>query len=584
MDAGVTKTQWDRCPPGPQRQVDDGWSGSAFGKRDPRRLVAQHPAVERPDAIDVGGDAFDAMLGDHRRHAELGNQPEHDLQDVLGRLRVELRGRLVEDERIRVHDERSRDGDALAFAAREGVDTTTPQRVDADLVDHFLDALAHQRPREPEVLETKRQLGTHIGFVFQHPDAQFVLEDVEAELAFGLENLGLNRSLMRKRVEEVIDQVGINPLRRRRIDSLSGGERQRVAIAAALAMHPDALVLDEPTSQLDPQAAEDVLQVVLRLVAELGMTTVIAEHRVERIAPFVDRIWTLDAGVLRDQPPRIALAEGGARPPVVDLALRAGWTPIPLGLRDARVFAQRLPADPTPRPSPARGEGDFRDGADPVVCRVEGLDHRYDAAPAVQGLSLTLRRGQVVALMGRNGSGKTTLLRLIAGLMRPQRGSITHDGVAAYVPQDADSLLFAPTVDEELRGQSAEVVAPFAAWLHRYPRDLSSGERQQLAIALMGARADLLLLDEPTRGLDPAVKRALSAYLRTRASGGAAILVATHDVEWAARTADRVLLMADGEIYADGPPAMVLSDSLVFATQISKLVGRGWLLPEEVPL
>jgi energy-coupling factor transport system ATP-binding protein len=212
------------------------------------------------------------------------------------------------------------------------------------------------------------------------------------------------------------------------------------------------------------------------------------------------------------------------------------------------------------------------------------LDHRYDAVPAVHGVSLTLCRGEVVALMGRNGSGKTTLLRLISGLMRPQRGTVTHEGVAAYVPQDADSLLFAPTVDEELRGQSAEVVAPFAAWLHRYPRDLSSGERQQLAIALMGARADLLLLDEPTRGLDPQVKRALSAYLRTRAGAGAGILVATHDVEWAARTADRILLMADGEIYADGPPGSVLSDSLVFATQISKLVGGGWLLPEEVPI
>jgi energy-coupling factor transport system ATP-binding protein len=186
--------------------------------------------------------------------------------------------------------------------------------------------------------------------------------------------------------------------------------------------------------------------------------------------------------------------------------------------------------------------------------------------------------------MGRNGSGKTTLLRVIAGLLRPQRGTVTYDGVAAYVPQDADSLLFAPTVDEELRGQSADVIAPFASWLHRYPRDLSSGERQQLAIALMGARADLLLLDEPTRGLDPVVKRALTAYLRTRAMAGAAILVATHDVEWAARTADRVLLMADGEVYADGPPNAVLSDSLVFATQISKLVGGGWLLPEEVPL
>jgi energy-coupling factor transport system ATP-binding protein len=428
-----------------------------------------------------------------------------------------------------------------------------------------------------------RQLATHIGFVFQHPDAQFVLEDVEAELAFGLENLGLARPLMRKRIEEVIDQVGINPLRRRRIDSLSGGERQRVAIAAALAMHPDALVLDEPTSQLDPQAAEDVLQVVLRLVAELGMTTVIAEHRVERIAPVVDRIWTLDAGMLRDQLPRVALAEGGARPPVVDLALRAGWTPIPLGLRDARVYAQRLPATP-PHASPIGEEGELHGGSGQIICRVEGLSYRYDAVPAVQGLSLTLRRGQVVALMGRNGSGKTTLLRLIAGLMRPQRGIIEHDGGAAYVPQDADSLLFAPTVDEELRGQSAEVVAPFTPWLHRYPRDLSSGERQQLAIALMGARADLLLLDEPTRGLDPVVKQALSAYLRTRASAGAAILVATHDVEWAARAADRVVLMADGEIYADGTPSAVLSDSLVFATQISKLVGGGWLLPEEVPL
>ena len=421
-----------------------------------------------------------------------------------------------------------------------------------------------------------RQLGRHVGFVFQHPDAQFVLEDVEAELAFGLENLGLPRPLMRKRVEEVIDQVGINPLRRRRIDTLSGGERQRVAIAAALAMHPDALVLDEPTSQLDPQAAEDVLQVVLRLVAELGMTTVIAEHRVERIAPFVDRIWTLDAGLLRDQPPRTALAEGGARPPVVDLALRAGWTPIPLGLRDARVHAQRLPTTKA-NPISVNGHG-------PVICRVDGLEHGFQGVPAVQRVSLTLHRGQLIALMGRNGSGKTTLLKLIAGLLRAQRGTVTHEGQAAYVPQDADSLLFAPTVDEELRGQSAETVAPFRAWLHRYPRDLSSGERQQLAIALMGARADLLLIDEPTRGLDPSIKRALSAYLRTRADAGATILVATHDVEWAAPTADRVLLMADGEIYADGPPNVVLSDSLVFATQISKLVGGGWLLAEDVPL
>ena len=424
-----------------------------------------------------------------------------------------------------------------------------------------------------------RELGARIGFVFQHPDAQFVLDDVEAELAFGMENLGLAGPLMRKRVEEVIDQVGINHLRRRRIDTLSGGERQRVAIAAALAVHPQALVLDEPTSQLDPQAAEDVLQVVMRLVAELGMTTVIAEHRVERIAPLVDRIWTLNAGVLKDQSPRTALAEGGARPPVVDLALRAGWTPIPLGLRDARVYAQQLP-QPPPYPPPHFREPRWG----PVLCRVENIEYRYNGVPAVRGLSLSLRRGQITALMGRNGSGKTTLLKLIAGLLRPQRGTVQADVRAAYVPQDADALLFSATVEDELRGQAPEVAAPFHAWLHRYPRDLSSGERQQLAIAVVAAQADVLLLDEPTRGLDPLVKKALSAFLRTRAAAGAAIVIATHDVEWAARTAERILLMAEGEIYADGPPGAVLSDSLVFATQISKLVGGGWLLPEQVPL
>jgi energy-coupling factor transport system ATP-binding protein len=422
-----------------------------------------------------------------------------------------------------------------------------------------------------------RTLGARVGFVFQHPDAQFILEDVEAELAFGLENLGLPRTLIRKRIEEVLDQVGIAHLRRRLIASLSGGERQRVAIAATLAMHPQALALDEPTSQLDPQAAEDVLQVIVRLVAELGMTTLIAEHRVERVAPMVDRIWTMDRGLMRDEDAATALGAGGARPPVVDLALRAGWSPMPLGLREARPFSSRLPRSVAPVPGPAS------DG--PEVARMRSVSHAYREVPAVRGVSLSLRGGEVSVLMGRNGCGKTTLLKLLAGILKPGRGQVEVRVERAYVPQDADALLFAPTVREELGEYSeADIPSSFAGWLDRYPRDLSSGERQQLAIAVVARNAGLLLLDEPTRGLDPSVKQALTIFLRRRAAAGASVLVATHDVEWAARTASRVLLMADGEVYADGPPRVVLSESLVFSTQINKLLGNGWLLPEEVPV
>ena len=422
-----------------------------------------------------------------------------------------------------------------------------------------------------------RSLGARIGFVFQHPDAQFVLEDVEAELAFGLENLGLARPMMRKRIEEVIDQVGIAPLRRRRIATLSGGERQRVAIAASLAMHPEAIALDEPTSQLDPQAAEDVFQVIARLVAELGMTTLIAEHRIERVAPMVDRIWTLTQGTLTDQEPRTAFAGGGARPPVVDLALRVGWAPLPLSLRDARSQVHRLPHATAPGPTPS-GDG-------PEALGTDRVSFAYGQALVVQSTSLSLRRGEVAVLMGRNGCGKTTLLKLLAGLLRPTGGQVRAQGRRAYVPQDADALLFAPTVADELRDvDDRAVMTTFAPWLERYPRDLSSGERQQLAIAVVAARAHVLLLDEPTRGLDPTVKCALTAFLQARAAAGACVLVATHDVEWAARTAGRVMLMADGEIYADGPPRSVLSDSLVFSTQVNKLLGGGWLLPEEVPV
>ena len=423
-----------------------------------------------------------------------------------------------------------------------------------------------------------RVLGSHVGFVFQHPEAQFIFDDVESELAFGLENLGLPRTLIRRRIEEVLDQVGIAGLRRRRVATLSSGERQRVALAAVLAMHPEVIALDEPTSQLDPQAAEDVLQAVTRLSGELGLTVIIAEHRVERIASFIDRVWTLDSGCLSEADTREALAKGGARPPVVDLALRAGWPSLPITVGEARPYAASLRPHLSQAPPSERKPG-------PIVRTLKGVTFSYPQAaiPVLQGLDLDLHAGEVAVLMGRNGSGKTTLLKLIAGLLRPSRGRVAGYKNARYVPQDADLLLFRPTVREELPSDGPWQER-FAGRLERYPRDLSTGERQQVAIAAAAGGSTILLLDEPTRGLDPDTKRWLGDFLRGCAAEGTSILVATHDVEWAARFAQRVLLLGDGELYADGIPREVLTDSLVFSTQVNKLLGKGWLLPEEVPL
>jgi len=246
--------------------------------------------------------------------------------------------------------------------------------------------------------------------------------------------------------------------------------------------------------------------------------------------------------------------------------MRAGWDPIPITLGEARRAAAHLRAALGPAPEPDRSP------PAPLAVGVDRAGFGYNGVAALRQASLRLHGGRITVVMGRNGSGKTTLLKVIAGLLTPAAGRVHRPGSVAYVPQDADTLLYAPTVRQEIQG-SGDEVTPLGVgeWLDRYPRDLSSGERQRVAIAAAAGRADVVLLDEPTRGLDPQAKRSLAAYLRARAAAGASILVATHDVEWAARVADRVALMSNGEVYAEGSPRSILSDSLVFATQVNKL-------------
>lgn len=503
-------------------------------------------------------------------------------------------------------------GEFVLVAGRSGSGKSTLLRCLNGLVPHFFGGRFGGSVRvagRDSVAHGPAGMSATVGFVFQDPEAQAVLPIVEEELAFGLENLATPPAVMRRRVEEVLDLLGIAHLRRREIASLSGGERQRVALAAVLALQPPVLALDEPTSQLDPLGAEEVLAALERLNQDLGLTVVLAEHRLERVIGHADRLLYLPGAGQPplDGPVRELLRALPLAPPLVELARRLEWEPLPLTVREGRRFAAAYrPAPLRPRPSVVAG--------DPPALVVDGLTFRYNdggerraARPVLRDLTLRLAAGELVALMGRNGAGKSTLLRLIMGLLRPERGRIRIAGrdtgqlataeiarLAGYVPQQPGLLLFAETVRDELDftrrhhlagGPVEPVLAAFdlAGLAGQHPRDLSAGEQQRVALAaIMVAGPRLLLLDEPTRGMDYAHKADLARYLDALRAQGVTTLMATHDVELVARCADRVVILGDGEIIADGPPRLVLAGSLTFAPQINRLFGGEYLVPDDV--
>ncbi|MGW2668770.1 ABC transporter ATP-binding protein [Streptomyces sp. NPDC001272] len=558
-----------------------------------------------------------------------------------------------------------------------------------------------------------RELADVVGTVGQDPLAHFVTDTVEDELAYGMESLGLAPAVMRRRVEETLDLLGLNELRDRPIATLSGGQQQRVAIGSVLTTHPKVLVLDEPTSALDPAAAEEVLAVLQRLVHDLGTTVLMAEHRLERVIQYADRILLLPSPgkpPVLGTPPDI-MSVSPIHPPVVALGHLAGWTPLPLTIRDARrestplrarlsdhavatpptLEARAFPAPPTletrgseaatpetglgaqtrPLPAPpaleARGSGaaprgtvegrggeQHRAAAPPasaprrLLARLSGrtpapttataptgtdtdtdpgtptptpapaptpaattahLHIRRARAEVLHDITLTVAPGETIALMGRNGAGKSTLLAALTGTLAPTTGQVTVGGRTPHrtppadmvrrvglVPQEPRDLLYADTVAAECAAADADAgAAPGTCRAlvstllpgvpdDTHPRDLSEGQRLTLALALvLTGRPALLLLDEPTRGLDYAAKARLVEILRALAADGHAIVLATHDVELAAELADRVVILAGGEIVADGPTAEVVVSSPAYAPQVAKILAPGhWLTVSQV--
>jgi energy-coupling factor transport system ATP-binding protein len=451
-----------------------------------------------------------------------------------------------------------------------------------------------------------RDLADVVGYVGQNPAASFVTERVEDELAYTMENLGVPPDAMRRRVEDTVDLLGLQDLRDRSLRALSGGQQQRVAIGSVLTASPRVLVLDEPTSALDPAAAEEVLNALARLVQDLGMTVCIAEHRLERVLPFADRVILVpgDGASLVVGPPESVMRETSVAPPIVELGRLVGWEPLPLTVRDARRRAPALREQiglPSPSAAPV--------APGPTVATVRKLGVVYGSVTALVALDLELRTGEVTVLMGRNGSGKSTLLTTLAGGRAPTRGTVAVDGRdpartdatdlirrVGLVPQDPGLLLYGESVSDECRsadrasgltdGTTAATLERIVPGLppDRHPRDLSEGQRLALALAIVLAPLPhLLLLDEPTRGLDYSSKDRLIALLRRLAREGHAVVLATHDVELAARVADRAVVMADGEIIADGPARTVVCHSPVFAPQVAKILApEEWLTLDEV--
>lgn len=506
------------------------------------------------------------------------------------------------------------EGELCLVVGHTGVGKSTLLGAVNGLVPHFTGGTLYGRVTvdgRDTAHHPPRELADVVGVVGQDPLDGFVTDTVEEELAYAMEQLAIPAATMRKRVEETLDLLGLAELRHRALHELSGGQQQRVAIGSVLTAHPRVLVLDEPTSALDPTAAEEVLAAVTRLVHDLGVTVLMAEHRLERVVQYADRVVHLPGdGRVVSGPPADILRTSSIAPPIVELGRRAGWSPLPLSIRDARRAAAPLRTRlagriPVPaRPVPAAGR--------PPLLVARGVTVSYQGVPAVRKVDLDLRGGEVTALMGRNGSGKSSLLWALQGSGPRRAGTVKVEGsdgttsdphslaasearrVVGLVPQTPADLLYLESVKQEL-DQADTVAGSFASHgagaaagerarsiLDRlapgiddgtHPRDLSEGQKLALVLAIqLSAAPRVLLLDEPTRGLDYRAKTQLIAIVDALAAEDRAVVISTHDVEFAARAADRVVVMAEGDIVADGPTADVIVASPVFAPQTAKIL------------
>ena len=457
---------------------------------------------------------------------------------------------------------------------------------------------------------SEREQTSEIGFVLQSPEEQTVTDKVWHELAFGLESLGCDTETVRRRVAEMASFFGIQDWFHRSVDDLSGGQKQLLALASVMVLQPRLLILDEPTSQLDPIAASDFLQTVGRLNRELGVTVLLTEHRLEEALPLATHAAVLDGGTLlcAGTPETVCRALRG-RGHGMFLAMPAAvriWAsvdsdaPCPITVRDGKDFLTDWCG--THPMQPLLPERVYPAGE--TVLSGEGLWFRYEAEEpdVVRGLDICVRRGELLALLGGNGAGKSTTLGLLSGALTPQRGHVARQGRVGVLPQNPQALFVKKTVREDLyetfdgvkippdqrerRVEQAVSLCRLTELLDRHPYDLSGGEQQRAALGkVLLHQPDILLLDEPTKGLDAEFKQSFAAILDALTAAGVAVVMVSHDVSFCARYAHRCALFFDGAVVAEGTPRALFSGNSFYTTSADRMARHicpGAVTPEDV--
>ncbi len=448
-----------------------------------------------------------------------------------------------------------------------------------------------------------RKIRQSIGMVFQDPEKQIIMSEVERDLALGLENLGIENSLMNRRVIETLHYLGLMHLRNRMTSELSSGEKQKVAIGSILAMLPHILILDEPTSQLDPLAAKEIFEILRRLNREHGFTIILIEQRLEECLALAGRVIMLSDGrIVADENPKEFAAKVFAEyeellPVIPRLFCRLKEKEIPLTVAEARP--QILKG--SWKENIAQRQKENSVSSSPLI-EIKNLSFSYqqDNVPIIENLNCSFEEGRLVAILGENGAGKSTLLKLLAGLLQPSYGKILFAGKdvsllsikeraqrIAYLSQNPSDYLFNETVEDELlftmknldmnfdENTITQMLSELSIGHHRrhYPRDLSAGERQRAALAsILVAQPRVLILDEPTRGLDGSLKRKLGElFKQLQQQKKTAILLVTQDVEFTANYADQIILFSQGKIVDQGQPEQILDGNLFYSTAINRM-------------